>query len=298
MGKNSGKTIDFKEGLIKLRAQLLDNMTDEEIKEYQLEIKRENKLIKSDEFARRVERLQKNSFIKKFIENLGYSINNLFRGRNSFSRYERLFGGATMYCPIDRKYIEQLINISILMGLSEPLKEDTTFYRGCIDLETNGLSGLVTVTSDYQSAQKYSEGTILAITLPKGTRLLNIGAIMPEKDRTEAMDKEYLLPPCDIVETVKMTMVNKGKEPNNYRNTTQYIELSATPLDFLSEFYMAMEYLPSDYEAFLYMFRHNSSNHYNALNLLAKYLNIRYRKTEQKVKSYSLTGKIKIRNTP
>ena len=291
---NNNKYTSFEDGLRELRKQLLDNMTDQEKKEYQLGIAKENKLIKCDEFARRVEWLQNDSFIKKFIGNLGYSINNLFRGRNSFSRYERLFGGATMYCPIDREYIEQLINISILMGLSEPLKEDTTFYRGCIDLKTNGLNGLVTVTSDYQSAEKYSEGTILAITLPKGTRLLNIGAIMPKNDRTEAMDKEYLLPPCDILGDVKITTKNKGKEPNNYRNTTQYIESNATPLDFLNEFYMAMEYLPNDYEAFIYMFREDLKNHYNALNLLAKFLNIRYRKTEQKVKSYSLTGKINL----
>ena len=285
MGNNCKETITFKEGLMKLKAQL----SEKDIPECEeINQKGESKEWQIIERNRRLGLLKEDKFILNFTEKPGFSINNFFRGRYNFSRTERPQSNMLMYKSIDPCFIKSLINLSIIMGLSEPLSEDTIFYRGCIDVEKNGVNGLVTITSDYKIAEKYSEGTILAITVPKGTRLLKIADAVPYDSRTEEMDKEFLLPPCKAVIT---------NESENVKN------LIVTPLDLLEQFYKAMCNIPPEYENehFDYLggilFNRNVSLYDKAKRMLYNHLLERLKRENQiemekkDIKVYSLTGK-------
>ena len=302
---NNNKKADWKSQLAELGKQLKDEMTPEE--KQQEEQEEREKDFRIQETNRRKPNLYK--FLAGYKQNSGILINNFFRKRDykmycedkfhSFTfdfhgqclpnvfddfvfsmgmvRYLRELEEHKMaYFPIDVGYIDQLINLAIVMDLSKPLEEDTVFYRGCSTIDRNGVNGLVSITSDYRIAEQFSRGTILTITVPKGTKLLNVNAIRPKEQRRKDLEQEYLLSPCDY-EIVSQEIKDRAEEPNNRRNKTLHLELKVTPLDLLEEFYRVMCNPPQEYAPVYYA---EESMYHDAFDRLESFIEARNRKTK------------------
>ena len=272
MGQNKG---DWRKQLADYGKQLREDMTPEERKKYaQEERERRQRFIEID---KRKPLLY--FFLAGYKQDSGIFVNNFFRNRDYNTYLEDIFDIFTFdfqgqalpnvfdnpvyslkmagylheldearcaYFPIDVNYIKQLIALAEVMELSEPLMEDKVFYRGCTNLDRNGVNGLVSVTSNFKIAEQFSRGTILTITIPKGTRMLNVNAVRPKGQRRKDFEQEYLLPPCDY-DITSCRKGRKGEEPNNIHGETDFISLNVKPLDLLEEFLRSMQNSPIGY---------------------------------------------------
>lgn len=173
------------------------------------------------------------------------------------------------YYPIDVEYIEELINLSRMIELSRPLEQDRIFFRGCTNLERNGVNGLVSVSSSYEIAEQFSRGTILAIDIPKGTRMLSINAVRPKEKKQKDFEQEYLLPPLDC-EELRRSIKPRGNEPNNRSRETIHIHLRLSKtLDLLGEFFKVMTNPPEEYIPIIMT---TEDEYWNAYTTLQKHI--------------------------
>ena len=302
---NNNKNVDWKEQLKNLGKQLKEEMTPEE--KLQEEQEERQKSFNIQETNRRKPRLYQ--FLAGYKQNSGILINNFFRKRDykmycedKFHSFTFNFHGSSLpnvfddfsfsmkmvkylgelekneiaYFPIDVDFIEHLINLAIVMDLSKPLEEDTVFYRGCSTIDRNGVNGLVSITSDYRIAEQFSRGTILKITVPKGTKLLNVNAIRPKEQRRKDLEQEYLLSPCDY-EIVGQEIKDRADEPNNRRNKTLHLDLKVKPLDLLEEFYRVMCKPPEEYYP---VYLAQEGKYEKAFDRLEYFIETRNRKTK------------------
>ncbi len=286
--------------------QLREEMTPEE--KLQEEKEKQDKKFRRNEIERRKPRLYK--FLAGYKQNSGILINNFFRKRNfkmycedKFHDFSFDFSGGILpnvfddfgfsmktahylhsldeagiaYYKIDKDYIDYLINFAIVMDLSDPLEEDTVFYRGCCSLDRNGVNGLVSVSSDYKIAEQFSRGTILKIHVPKGTKIINVNAVRPKDQRKKDLEQEYLIPPCDY-EIINSEVKDKGDELNNYSNKTLHIELKVNPHDLLEEFLDVMHTPPEEFAKYRYL---EGYNHDEAVRHLEYFVNTRNRKQQE-----------------
>ena len=265
MGDNNRKVATGSEiaaELKRLKESLKDDTIPEEIQ--QINQEKNNKTWKDDEFERRKNKLL--DFLINFRCDSDIFFNNFFRKRKteSFS-YNEIHGYRMMldllrniyderndkvivHYRVDINTILELINLAIMIQLSKPLEEDTIFYRGCVSMEENGVNGIVSVTSDKKIAEQYSEGTILSIVVPKGTRILDAGAIWKEKGgESDDFNKTFILPPCYPV-VLSEEEKEKGNEPKNPRPTTKHLKVEVTPLDLLEEFMKVLNDPPENYD--------------------------------------------------
>ena len=272
---SSAEKKDCRSQLAELNKQMKEEMSPEEKRK--LEQEERNNRYRQEEINKRKNMLYQ--FLAGYKQNSGIFINNFFRNRDYETYCEDKFDSFTFdfqgqvlpnlfddfnfsmtmvrylselekehvaYFPVDVEYIKQLINFAEVMDLSEPLEEDTVFYRGCTNIDRNGVNGLVSVTTDFKIAEQFSRGTILTVTVPKGTRLLNVNAIRPKKQRRKDLEQEFLLPPCDYEITFSKEY-EKGNEPNNMKNYTLFLDLKLKPLDLLEEFLHSMQNPPGEY---------------------------------------------------
>ena len=184
------------------KQQLIANMSSEELEELYPEKK--VKTWQEIEIERRKRKLL--TFFKGFLYDSDLKINNFFRKRsldsvspNELRSYRMslissgiLIDQDVISWEVSYYLIDELINLSVCMGLSKPLETDTIFYRGCSDIDSNGVNGVVAVTSDMNIAKKYSKGTILTIVVPKGTRMLDIGSIWQKSKLEHGFEKTYI----------------------------------------------------------------------------------------------------------
>lgn len=151
------------------------------------------------------------------------------------------------YHPITPNFMRYIINLAEAFDYAPALEEETILYRGCTTLERNGVTGIVSTTTDPKIAEQFSRGTILTIHVPEGTRCINIKTIRPKEQRKKDYENEILLPPCSY-EIISEKEVKKGREPNNHTGQTKKIEIKVKPLDLLEEFLNVMKNPPEEYE--------------------------------------------------
>lgn len=187
------------------------------------------------------------------------------------------------YAPINRNYILYLINFASVLELTDPLEEDTIFYRGCSTIERNGVNGIVSVTSDKKIAEQFSRGTIMTIHVPKGTFNLNINAIRPREQRNKDFEQEFLLPPCEY-EIISDRTVKSGREPNNHTGRTRLLEIKVKPLNLLNEFLKVMENPPEEYLPIIAV---QEGEYEEALSLLKGYVAQKENNSKKKNHTYS-----------
>ena len=287
---NNNKTIsgrDIKSQLALFKRELISSQTPEERACYEAEIQDK----KRREEIKRENLVCLCRLLAAYKQNSGIYINNFFRGRDFKTYLEdkwdifdedacpfpdlatyNVFGdeayswqmvGALRKCeesglayyPINKSFVTYLTSFYEYLNASEPLEKDTVFYRGCTNLERNGVNGIVSVTSNYRVAEQFSRGTILTITVPAGTRLIDISEVRRRVGCKSKKDfeNEYLLPPCDY-EITSIREGKKGREPNNFTGSTKFIELTVKPLDLLDEFLEAMESPPQEYDKIMNLY--------------------------------------------
>lgn len=318
MGKSRDNSQDWKTKLAQVSQQMKDNMTEKEKIEYQKEERKQKK----KEAIRKQNRYEINKrkgalyeFLAGYKQNSGIFINNFFRKRDyqtycedkfhsfdfdfhgnvlpnvfddfSFSmhmvRYlKKLEESHLAYFPISKNYISRLINFNEVLELSDPLEEDTVFYRGCSTIVRNGVNGVVSVTSDRKIAEQFSRGTILTIHVPKGTRNININQIRPKEQCNKDFEQEFLLPPCEY-EIISDKQVKSGREPNNMSGKTRLLEISVKPLNLLDEFLKVMDNPPDEYLPILVA---QEGEYDESLSLLKNYM-----EQNQNHKSYTKVKK-------
>lgn len=216
-------------------------------------------------------------FLPGYKHNSGIFINNFFRGRDyktycedKFHAFDfnigaidqNVFGDLDFslncvnflsklekqkvaYWPIDTNYIDKLIAVADAFDKFKT-QDDMIVYRGCTNLERNGVTGLVSVTGDFKIAEQFSRGTILKIHLPRGTKNIDIAKIRPHDYKKKILEDELLISPCDW-QIINQKEEFKGREPNNHGLYVQRIELAVKQKDLLSEFLKVMKNPPIEY---------------------------------------------------
>lgn len=270
------KTGDWRKDLNAIKAEMRNQMSPEEKEREKKEIRQ--KEYERKEFQKRIPALYE--FLAGYKHNSGILINNFFRKRD-FKTYcedkfysfdfdvtgifpPNLFDNPELtmnmvqflkgleerklaYHPITPNFMRYIINLAEAFDYAPALEEETILYRGCTNLERNGVTGIVSTTTDPKIAEQFSRGTILTIYVPKGTRCINIKAIRPKEQRKKDYENEILLPPCSY-EIISEEDVKKGMEPNNRTENTKKIEIKVKPLDLLEEFHSVMKNPPEEYE--------------------------------------------------
>ena len=270
------KTNDWKKELNAIKNEMRSKMSPQELKQEREELKR--KQWERNEFYKRVPGLYE--FLAGYKQNSGIFINNFFRKRD-FKTYEEdkfdifdfditgifppnFFNNIALsmfaiknleeleqrkiaYKPITPSFLRNIVNLAEAFDFAPPLEDETILYRGCSTLERNGVSGIVSTTTDFKIAEQFSRGTILTIHVPAGTRYINIKSIRPKEQRKKDYENEILLPPCSY-EIIKEQETVKGREPNNITGKTKKIEIKVQPLDLLEEFAKVMQNPPKEYE--------------------------------------------------
>ena len=327
MGNNNNKKTraNWREQLREFRSKLVDDMSPEEIKI--IEHEEIERTVREQRFQRREKMLKSFLYGFKYSSDIWY--NNFFRKRKTESfDYWELHGyrqelcykrdvwddkrdQVIVHCPINKYTVDELINLAIMIELSPPLEKDTTFYRGCVDIDENGVNGIVSVTSDKRIAEKFSKGALLSIIVPKGTRILDVSSFLSEEERCKEFDKTFILPPCNYV-VLSESEKEKGNEPNNSHKTTKHLTIEVTPLDLLEEFMKVLNDPPENYalvrsiEEKWYedaklaidenraddgdLERVNAGNYEETVGYLERYLARRNQKIKSGVKVYSKTN--------
>lgn len=308
---------DWRKKLGQVKRQMEINMTPEEkAKAREERIEEQRRL---DTLARVKPGIYR--FLAGYKQNSGIFINNFFRNRD-FETYcadkfhifdfevcglmPNLFDNPVLsmamvrylgkldaeqiaYFPIDENFILNLIDLAEGLEVLPKTNEEVTLYRGCTNLDRNGVNGIVSTSSDFKIAEQFSRGTILTIKVPKGTPYLNVRGIRPHEQQEKDTENEVLLPPCDY-EIVEEVITKKGKEPNNLTGKTHRITISVSPKDLLEEFLAVMENPPKDYAAVSMM---QGAEYVIALDRLREYVEKRRKKQQSLVR-----GKKGVPSTP
>jgi len=216
-------------------------------------------------------------FLAGYKHNSGIFINNFFRGRDyatycadKFHAFSFEFGCfppnqfdnpnlsfqmigylskleemKCAYFPIEPSLIEKLIGVSEAFDKFK-LQSDSIVYRGCTCIERNGVTGVVSTTTNERIAKQFSRGTVLKIHLPAGIGNISVGMLRRGLGVKRDTEDEILIPPCDY-DIINSQTVPREDEPNNWTSTTKFIEISVKPKDTLSEFLKVMENPPHEY---------------------------------------------------
>ncbi|MCL2758462.1 MAG: hypothetical protein FWE64_04040 [Alphaproteobacteria bacterium] len=239
-------------------------------------------------------------FLAGYKHNSGIYVNNFFRGRDyktycadKFHEFSFSFGcfppnhfndmmlsismveylgksedHKVAYFPIDCAFLERLIAVSEAFD-EYKLPRDTIVWRGCNTIERNGVTGVVSVTTDKKIAQQFSRGTLIKAHLPANIGNLDIGKLRRGLGVQKDTENEMLIPPCDY-EIINSEMQKPGLEPNNKTGKTQFYEIRVKPKDMLAEFLHAMKNPPREYLPI----RHAQGMEYaEALDMLCNYIN-------------------------
>lgn len=299
------KKQDWRKQLSTLQNEMKASMTEREKREYEAERQSQRNRIVEIERRKRV----LYEFLAGYKHNSGIFINNFFRNRDyqtycedKFEMFDfevcgmqpnlfdnpllsmamveylgKLENAKIAYYPISVEYVRRLIAFAEVLELTENLDATIPLYRGCSILERNGISGIVSTTTDIEIAKQFNRGTLLKIHVQNGAKGLDVNRIRPKKDRKKFLEKEVLLPPCTY-QILKEKEENFGG-PNNHTGKTKVIELAVEELDVLKEFLKAMKNPPIEYE----IFRQQQGNDYEeAILYLEDYLE--KRSAKEKVK--------------
>lgn len=266
--KNVTSTQDWKSKLDSVKADMIENMPEQEKQEYQ---RKQQDIISNQKKLNYIKPVLY-AFLAGYKHNSGIFINNFFRKRG-FKIYEEdkfhcfdfdisgimpnIFDNVAFsmsmvnylgklekheiaYFPIDVEFIRKLKFLSDALDYAPRIEYPTTLYRGCSTIERNGVNGIVSTTTSYEIAKQFSRGTLLKINVPEGTKCLDVKSIRPKAQRRKDKENEILLPPCDY-DIVSKKVVEKHDEPNNIHNETLILEINVKPLDLLTEFLKVME---------------------------------------------------------
>ncbi len=266
--KNVTSTQDWKSKLDSIKADMFENMSEQENREYQR--KQQDTIINQQKLNAIKPELY--AFLAGYKHNSGIFINNFFRKRGfklyeedkfhsfdfdisgiipnifddvDFSMYMVNYLGklekfGVAYSPINVGFIRKLKIFSDALDYAPRIECSTILYRGCSTIERNGVNGIVSTTTSYEIAKQFSRGTLLEIHVPEGTKCLNVKSIRQKDQRRKDKENEILLPPCDY-DIVSKKVVEKHHEPNNRHNNTTVLEINVKPLDLLAEFLKVME---------------------------------------------------------
>lgn len=150
------------------------------------------------------------------------------------------------YFPIDEQYIDMILNFGEFLGTQPETKEPMIVYRGCNDLDVDGVSGLVSASRKESVANQFDRGTILKIHMPKGMKYIDLDKAKSNKaKKSDDREEEVILPPCSYEILSDKTIASRN--PNNISGKTRIVEISVKPKDFFREFLKAMENPPEDY---------------------------------------------------
>lgn len=275
MARNQG---DWKSQLASIGNQMYNEMSNEEKEKLNKE-KEEERIAEKNrrkEFSKRQGDLWK--FLAGYKQNSGIFINNFFRKRDyktycddKFHNFDFTIGNVIpnvfddivfsmkmvkylrtleelkfAYHPITKSYIEYLINFAECFDYLPRTYDEIVVYRGCTNLDRNGVNGIVSTTTDYKIAEQFSRGTILKIHVPAGTKNINVKSIRPKDQQKQDTENEILLPPCDY-EIISRKEIKPKTHPNNHTGHTELIELRVKPADLLEEFMAVMDNPPHEY---------------------------------------------------
>ena len=148
------------------------------------------------------------------------------------------------YWPIQPGYMQRVMSFATYMSEQPPLNNPMIVYRGCNDLEIDGVSGLVSTSTDKKIAEQFNRGTLLKIHLPKGMKIVRVDKLNPNK-KSQDIEHEVILPPCDY--TIKSEKEINLKGPNNHSGKTKVIEIDVQPRDLLRELSLVMDNPIQDY---------------------------------------------------
>lgn len=148
------------------------------------------------------------------------------------------------YWGIDVGYIEMLMHFAEYMSEQPPLTNPMVVYRGCNSLEDDGVSGLVSTSTDKKIAEQFDRGTLLKINLPKGMKIVDVERTRPQKSKID-IEHEIILPPCEY--KIKSDEEMNLRGPNNHKGKTRVVEIDVQPKDLLREFALAMDNPVKDY---------------------------------------------------
>jgi hypothetical protein len=198
-----------------------------------------------------------------FYDNLEFS-------KDMVENIEKLKKNRIAYYPITVDYIKALKALYDGLYYAPRMECDTVLYRGCSTIERNGMSGIVSVTTDYSIAKQFSRGTLLKINVPEGTKCLDVKSIIKKEQQKGNIKNEILLPPCDY-EIISKRVVEKVNEPNNRLDTTTVLEIKVIKqLDLLEEFLKVMEDPVQKYKEDVLRFQNDEYD--KSLSLLKEYV--------------------------
>ena len=148
------------------------------------------------------------------------------------------------YWPIQPGYMQRVMSFATYMSEQPPLNNPMIVYRGCNDLEIDGVNGLVSTSTDKKIAEQFNRGTLLKIHLPKGMKIVRVDKLNPNK-KSQDIEHEVILPPCDY--TIKSEKEINLKGPNNHSGKTKVVEIDVQPRDLLRELSLVMDNPIQDY---------------------------------------------------
>ncbi len=148
------------------------------------------------------------------------------------------------YWPIQPGYMQRVISFATYMSEQPPLSDPMVVYRGCNDLDVDGVNGLVSTSTDKKIAEQFNRGVLLKINLPKGMKVVRVDKLNPNR-KSKDIEHEIILPPCSYI--VKSQEETNLKGPNNHTGKTKVFEIDVQPKDLLRELALVMDNPIQDY---------------------------------------------------
>ena len=172
------------------------------------------------------------------------------------------------YYPINKNYIEQLIALDMYFE-SHKTEKDLVLYRGCSNIEKDGFNSITSTSFNYNVAEKYSNGTILTILLPKNSSYIDLDQLTNNFGNFANDECEVILPPCDYNPILSLNLP-QDIDFDELEDKNDYYVVEASPRDFVLDFYNKLNNLPREYQEELLVYKKNYLN--QAKQMLEKYL--------------------------
>ncbi len=225
-----------------------------------------------------IAKIKNNGFLASFQGGSGYIINNLLHhSANSLNQCATLQNGIIktytqklIYQPITMNVVKNIIELDQLFLASKDFNTTSlTVYRGGTKIDESSLSGVVSTSTDIDTAVDFYHGALFKIVLPAGSQYL----FQPTRNNCFDSEQEVVLPPCKFEIKSKSTLYHKSVPVVDFIPYNFY-DIKVFPQSLAKCVLKSIENPPDDYTSCLLDIEKEDCN--NAKVKLKEYVKSQY----------------------